>query len=64
MNRLSETLLWKVVCAKVTELSRLPVILEDIGYLDDKDHIMSLITYCEVFDSEGLEIIDYFVVQE
>ncbi|MCM1468163.1 MAG: hypothetical protein NC086_08445 [Alistipes sp.] len=56
LNKLSGTLLLEVISAKVEEVGELPAMLKEIGYIDNKDGIMSEITRCEILDLEPLTI--------
>lgn len=64
VDTLSTTLLWEVVSAHVEKIDQLPIILKDIGYLEDIDNVIAQITTCEVFESEPLEIIDFETNEE
>lgn len=57
LELLSSTLLWEIVSAKVEEINQIPFMLENIGYLDEKETVISQINECEVFDSEPLTVI-------
>jgi hypothetical protein len=59
VDTLSTTLLWEVVCANIEKVNQLPIILKDIGYVEDIDNVIKEITQCEVFDSEPLEVINF-----
>lgn len=56
---LSTSLLWEVVCAHVENINQLPIILRNIGYVEDIDNVIAQVTECEVLDSEPLAIVDF-----
>lgn len=55
-------LLWEVVSLRVEQLDQLPIMLKDIGYLDDKDSMISEVTHCEIFVSDEFNV-EGFVVK-
>lgn len=55
---LSETLLFEVIAAKVEEVDQLPVMLQNIGYIEELENVLSKITFCEAFESD-LDIIHF-----
>lgn len=55
---LSETLLFEVIAAKVEEVDQLPVMLQNIGYIEGLENVLSKITFCEAFESD-LDIIHF-----
>ncbi len=59
IDTLSTTLLWEVVSANIEKIDQLPIMLRDIGYVEDIDNVIAQITECEVFNSEPLEIISF-----
>jgi hypothetical protein len=55
---LSETLLIEVIAAKVEEVDQLPIMLQNIGYIEELENVLSKITFCEAFESD-LDIIHF-----
>lgn len=64
VDTLSTTLLWEVASANIEKINQLPIMLKDIGYVEDIDNIIAKITECEVFDSEPLKIINFDKYEE
>ena len=64
LELLSADLLWEIISAKVEEVNQIPAMLKNIGYLDDKEELISQINNCEVFDSEPLNVIGFTVQEE
>ena len=52
INILSESLLWEVVAANVEKVDQIPIMLQNIDYIESIDDVISKITECEVLDSD------------
>lgn len=54
---LSETLLWEVISENVENVNQLPIMLQDINYLENKNSVIAIIDECEVLISDSFDII-------
>ena len=59
---IADTLLVELISERAEKLEYLPVILQDINYLEDKEAVIASATECEMFDTQELEMIE--VAQE
>lgn len=64
LDRLSDDLLLEAITAEVEKVEQIPSMLQHIGYLDDKDKVISQINQCEIFESEPLEVIGFTVKED
>lgn len=60
VDKISRTLLWKVVSSKVEELSELPRIINAANDIED-DYNIDKINACETIDSESFDILGFSV---
>lgn len=58
LERISETLLWEVVSSCVEQCEQLPVMLNDIDYLEDKSGIIAKAVRCEITESDSFDTFD------
>ncbi len=61
-NVLDEFLL-ECVCDKIEDVSELPKMLKDIGYLDNKQELIQKTTICEILDGEDAFVENYEVAE-
>lgn len=59
-DTLDEFLL-ECVCNKIEDVSELPKMLKNIGYLDNKQELIAKTTKCEILDGDDAFVENYFV---
>ena len=58
LEKLSETFLWECVSAYVEQTRFMSDMLNNVGYLENKDEIIQKVDRTEILDSEPLEVFD------
>lgn len=61
LNKTLEEFLMECVSKKIEEVSELPKMLQNIGYLDRKDEFIAKTTACEILDIDDAFIESYLV---
>lgn len=61
LNNTLEEFLLECVGDKIEDVSELPKMLKDIGYLDRKDEYIDKTTRCEILDVDDAYVESYFV---
>lgn len=56
LDKLSETFLWESVSAHIEQTRLLPDMLQNVGYIENKDEVIQKVDKLEILDSEPLEI--------
>lgn len=61
VNVLAESLIWEVIGAYVEQCDQLPIMLQDINYLEDKDDFIRRANFCEITVADEFNVMRYSV---